>query len=59
MKELDLKERLDGLISKMSQTIANGPGRQVPLASVLFGVDAANFRPPKSKLTPRCGTSPA
>ena len=59
MKELDPKERLDGLISKMSQTIANGPGRQVPLASVLFGVDAANFRPPKSKLTPRCGTSPA
>jgi hypothetical protein len=41
----------------MSQTIADGPRRQVPLASVLFGVDAANFSPPKSKLTSRCGTS--
>jgi hypothetical protein len=34
----------------MSQTIADGARRQIPLSGIHFSVNAANFRPLKSRL---------
>jgi hypothetical protein len=34
----------------MPQTITDGAGRQIPLSSILFSANAANFRPAKSRL---------
>jgi hypothetical protein len=52
MKELDIKERLDGLISKCLKQLLMVLGVKSLSTGILFGVNAANWGPAKSRLLP-------